>query len=154
MGCLALPLPPSYLHTFLPSCFLRNYPAIFSICAVSILIPGPIVVETAALLRYLPLLDDGFAFRMDSSTALALSMSLFSSNDALPKSEGQAVLGRQDASPTPWLTERHGYDPTSRPHGGGDGRAPQIFAFARRRLCLQNGLKHRLGIVDEFVFIE
>ena len=27
---------------------------------------------------------------------------------------GQAVLGRQDASPTPWLTERHGYDPTSR----------------------------------------
>ena len=25
---------------------------------------------------------------------------------------GQAVLGRQDASPTPWLTERHGYDPT------------------------------------------
>ena len=29
------------------------------------------------------------------------------------KSEGQAVLGRQDASPTPWLTERHGYDPTS-----------------------------------------
>ena len=26
---------------------------------------------------------------------------------------GQAVLGRQDASPTPWLTERHGYDPTS-----------------------------------------
>ena len=32
----------------------------------------------------------------------------------LPNSEvgGQAVLGRQDASPTPWLTERHGYDPT------------------------------------------
>ena len=27
---------------------------------------------------------------------------------------GQAVLGRQDASPTPWLTERHGYDPTFR----------------------------------------
>ena len=27
---------------------------------------------------------------------------------------GQAVLGRQDASPTPWLTERHGYDPTCR----------------------------------------
>ena len=25
---------------------------------------------------------------------------------------GQAVLGRQDASPTPWLTERYGYDPT------------------------------------------
>ena len=27
---------------------------------------------------------------------------------------GQAVLGRQHVSPTPWLTERHGYDPTWR----------------------------------------
>ncbi len=27
---------------------------------------------------------------------------------------GQAVLGRQPCSATPWLTERHGYDPTSR----------------------------------------
>ncbi|WP_407379643.1 hypothetical protein [Helicobacter sp.] len=26
---------------------------------------------------------------------------------------GQAVLGRQSTAPTPWLTERHGYDPTS-----------------------------------------
>ena len=26
---------------------------------------------------------------------------------------GQAVLGRQLTRPTPWLTERHGYDPTS-----------------------------------------
>ena len=25
---------------------------------------------------------------------------------------GQAVLGRQDLITTPWLTERHGYDPT------------------------------------------
>ncbi len=25
---------------------------------------------------------------------------------------GQAVLGRQSWSATPWLTERHGYDPT------------------------------------------
>ena len=25
---------------------------------------------------------------------------------------GQAVLGRQNISPTRWLTERHGYDPT------------------------------------------
>ena len=25
---------------------------------------------------------------------------------------GQAVLGRQHVSRTPWLTERHGYDPT------------------------------------------
>ncbi len=28
------------------------------------------------------------------------------------KSEGQAVLGRQLIDSTPWLTERHGYDPT------------------------------------------
>ncbi len=26
---------------------------------------------------------------------------------------GQAVLGRQTGKTTPWLTERHGYDPTS-----------------------------------------
>ncbi|MDV2687422.1 hypothetical protein RYX56_24050, partial [Alkalihalophilus lindianensis] len=26
---------------------------------------------------------------------------------------GQAVLGRQVVIATPWLTERHGYDPTS-----------------------------------------
>ena len=26
---------------------------------------------------------------------------------------GQAVLGRQLIKATPWLTERHGYDPTS-----------------------------------------
>ena len=26
---------------------------------------------------------------------------------------GQAVLGRQIRQSTPWLTERHGYDPTS-----------------------------------------
>ncbi len=25
---------------------------------------------------------------------------------------GQAVLGRQQDNPTPWLPERHGYDPT------------------------------------------
>ena len=28
------------------------------------------------------------------------------------KSRRQAVLGRQDLITTPWLTERHGYDPT------------------------------------------
>ncbi len=27
---------------------------------------------------------------------------------------GQAVLGRQYSFATPWLTERHGYDPTYR----------------------------------------
>ena len=30
-----------------------------------------------------------------------------------PEVGGQAVLGRQNILPTPWLTERHGYDPTS-----------------------------------------
>ncbi len=29
-----------------------------------------------------------------------------------PKVGGQAVLGRQYSFATPWLTERHGYDPT------------------------------------------
>ena len=29
---------------------------------------------------------------------------------------GQAVLGRQLQTATPWLTERHGYDPTSPTH--------------------------------------
>ena len=28
------------------------------------------------------------------------------------KSEAKAVLGRQLGATTPWLTERHGYDPT------------------------------------------
>ena len=31
---------------------------------------------------------------------------------SLLKVGGQAVLGRQLTRPTPWLTERHGYDPT------------------------------------------
>ena len=30
----------------------------------------------------------------------------------LSRSRRQAVLGRQRAMTTPWLTERHGYDPT------------------------------------------
>ncbi len=29
-----------------------------------------------------------------------------------PEVGGQAVLGRQHIRTTPWLTERHGYDPT------------------------------------------
>ena len=32
--------------------------------------------------------------------------------DQTTKVGGQAVLGRQRYRPTPWLTERHGYDPT------------------------------------------
>ena len=35
---------------------------------------------------------------------------------------GQAVLGRQNILPTPWLTERHGYDPTSWTGQSGTGR--------------------------------
>ena len=31
-------------------------------------------------------------------------------------SRGPSGLGRQLELPTPWLTERHGYDPTCRPH--------------------------------------
>ena len=34
---------------------------------------------------------------------------------------GQAVLGRQNILPTPWLTERHGYDPTSSGRCGRSG---------------------------------
>ena len=34
------------------------------------------------------------------------------SGEESTKSRGQAVLGRQQWPPTPWLTERHGYDPT------------------------------------------
>ncbi len=36
-----------------------------------------------------------------------------SGGDAPGKVGGQAVLGRQIPTTTPWLTERHGYDPTS-----------------------------------------
>ena len=32
--------------------------------------------------------------------------------ETAPQVGGQAVLGRQNILPTPWLTERHGYDPT------------------------------------------
>ena len=43
---------------------------------------------------------------------------------------GQAVLGRQRAMTTPWLTERHGYDPT--------------YAILRRPFngIIQNGLEN------------
>ena len=41
---------------------------------------------------------------------------------------GQAVLGRQNILPTPWLTERHGYDPTSSRYLFAIGLWP-IFSF-------------------------
>ena len=34
------------------------------------------------------------------------------SHSQFHKVGGQAVLGRQSLVSTPWLTERHGYDPT------------------------------------------
>ena len=48
---------------------------------------------------------------------------------------GQAVLGRQSLVSTPWLTERHGYDPTS----------------GRHRLRL--GLRRYLIIFDPLTFV-
>ena len=44
----------------------------------------------------------------------------------ISKVGGQAVLGRQDASPTPWLTERHGSDPTCQGVASGDRRVHAV----------------------------
>ncbi len=49
------------------------------------------------------------AFRAPSAVR-ALSPSMVR---AVCQVGGQAVLGRQHSHTTPWLTERHGYDPTS-----------------------------------------
>ena len=48
---------------------------------------------------------------------------------------GQAVLGRQSLVSTPWLTERHGYDPTSGgeragTHSDGKAVAPTSFCHS------------------------
>jgi hypothetical protein len=40
------------------------------------------VVDTVTAFKYFPLLDDGLAFRIDSRTALAFSMSFCSSKEA------------------------------------------------------------------------
>ena len=40
------------------------------------------------------------------------TLAFTSANISEGKVGGQAVLGRQHLKPTPWLTERHGYDPT------------------------------------------
>ncbi len=50
--------------------------------------------------------------RMDQIRPLAAEVKLFNRTHG-SEVGGQAVLGRQNISPTPWLTERHGYDPTS-----------------------------------------
>ncbi len=58
-----------------------------------------------------PLFDEPASF--DRSVA---SLSEFAEQitrlTQVPKVGGQAVLGRQSCHTTPWLTERHGYDPT------------------------------------------
>ncbi len=58
----------------------------------------------------------------------------------LPKSEGQAVLGRQSTASTPWLTERHGYDPTYTyvgnsliPFSRGENGTIEISTYERKR---------------------
>ena len=45
---------------------------------------------------------------------VSLDKGIFAYYNPKDKTEvgGQAVLGRQVLSTTPWLTERHGYDPT------------------------------------------
>ena len=46
------------------------------------------------------------------STLQAMRLEVTGEYMVMAKSEGQAVLGRQACCATPWLTERHGYDPT------------------------------------------
>ncbi|MDE9385010.1 DUF2859 domain-containing protein, partial [Pseudomonas aeruginosa] len=48
---------------------------------------------------------------------------------------GQAVLGRQSRRPTPWLTERHGYDPTCRSRTSATTRLPGPGCSGAPRLC-------------------
>ncbi len=43
---------------------------------------------------------------------IGICLGIFIVLGAVNQVGGQAVLGRQGTSTTPWLTERHGYDPT------------------------------------------
>ena len=54
--------------------------------------------------------DDNRIERRVENPVLFLASGTASST--ILKVGGQAVLGRQSAYATPWLTERHGYDPT------------------------------------------
>ena len=45
---------------------------------------------------------------------------------------GQAVLGRQSAYATPWLTERHGYDPTCWINGAGSWQLNPLHGVMRK----------------------
>ncbi len=55
----------------------------------------PATLETGAVIKVPLFINEGDVLKIDTR-----------------KSEGQAVLGRQHIRTTPWLTERHGYDPT------------------------------------------
>ena len=55
-----------------------------------------------------------FKFELLPLHSPLLRQSLLVSFPPLIEVGGQAVLGRQSAYATPWLTERHGYDPTCR----------------------------------------
>ncbi len=50
---------------------------------------------------------------LEWTKAILLTAQEMNSPVILGEVGGQAVLGRQDLITTPWLTERHGYDPTS-----------------------------------------
>ncbi len=50
---------------------------------------------------------------VEKQRAIVEGVNMVSKSTKPNKSEGQAVLGRQFSFSTPWLTERHGYDPTS-----------------------------------------
>ena len=50
-----------------------------------------------------------FVKTTDNYLALKIKENL---NKKIGKAGGQAVLGRQGSLTTPWLPERHGYDPT------------------------------------------
>ena len=74
-------------------------------------------VATTISLRFCRPLDKGDAKTWFNSLDLSYvrspqDMIYYFFAKYFPEVGGQAVLGRQQWAPTPWLTERHGYDPT------------------------------------------
>ena len=55
-----------------------------------------------------------FFYNFNKFLILFIDLGLFVSLRIWYKVGGQADLGRQEIYSTPWLTERHGYDPTSK----------------------------------------
>ena len=53
------------------------------------------------------------AMEMGAQTIFSAADAGDAMNELAKEVGGQAVLGRQGSLTTPWLTERHGYDPTS-----------------------------------------